>query len=102
MKYKDFLSLWLSAEEDTDLNTFIAEEGCPPCLGDNAAEIMTAIHTVANSDNPIKALSEYAYSVSAISRDYCIPLRTLQGWCGKERSCPDYATKLLAYAVLNK
>lgn len=35
-------------------------------------------------------------SQSAFARAACIPLRTMQNWCGSQRNCPDYIRFLLA------
>lgn len=45
----------------------------------------------------VRELAESAgLSQSAFARAACIPLRTMQNWCGAQRNCPDYIRFLLA------
>ena len=46
-----------------------------------------------------KIISDAKLNRTAFSREYGIPLRTLEDWCRKKRTPPDYVLDLLRFRV---
>ena len=47
-------------------------------------------------------LTEYNISQSQFSREFEIPLRTVQNWVSGERKPPDYLLNLIEFKLKNK
>lgn len=47
-------------------------------------------------------LAEHNISQSQFSREFEIPLRTVQNWVSGERKPPDYLLKLIEFKLKNK
>lgn len=102
MTYHEFYGLYLSATDSKDFDTFVAEEGLPPCFADYPDDkimpIFKAIwelHT-----NPIKAIKKATgFTSHDFSRYYNIPTRTIDDWARGERTPPEYVVIMLAYCA---
>ncbi len=104
MTDKLFYSLWLDAIEQPDVDMYIGEYGYPNWFddistdADEVVKILKNIHHVAHIS--IRTLiSESGLNQSSFARRFCIPLRTVQDWCGERRECPPYI-KLMAAEIL--
>jgi hypothetical protein len=102
MTYFDYLSYIEDAKQYAATDMFIAAFGYPadcPYTPEELTDTLTVIWDVAHED--IAALF-FGKNLSALSRKYNIPLRTLQDWqCGK-RTPPLYILQLLGFAMICK
>lgn len=76
--------------------TLSVPDNAPGCVDlDAETERLSRFWDVAHMT--VRELAESAgLSQSAFARAACIPLRTMQNWCGSQRNCPDYIRFLLA------
>lgn len=99
MKFELFKELYSEAlEDDTTLEYFIAERGWQDWMEeydtDQVANLLSRIYYLAN--NPLKDTREV--SRAEFSRQYAIPIRTLENWDTEKRAAPAYVKLLLDYA----
>lgn len=98
MKFELFKQLYSEALEDTTLEYFIAERGWQDWMEeyepDKVADILNYIYYLAN--NPLK--DTRSVSRAEFSRQYSIPVRTLQDWDLGNRNAPEYVKLLLDFA----
>ncbi len=103
MKYQDFYSLYLSATDSKDFETFVAEEGLPPCFADYPDEkimpIFKAIWALRN--NPTRGIKTVCgLTNKAISGRYHIPIRTIENRLANNDVVRNvYDAIMLAYCV---
>ena len=85
-------------EDDTTLEYFIAERGWQDWMEgytpDEVAELLGRIYHLAN--NPLKDTREV--SRAEFSRQYAIPVRTLQDWDLEVSGSPKYVKLLIDFA----
>ena len=98
MKFELFKELYSEALEDTTLEYFIAERGWQDWMDgyktEEVAELLTRIYHLAN--NPLKETRKM--SRAEFSRQYNIPIRTLQDWDLGNRNAPEYVKMLIDFA----
>lgn len=98
MKFELFKELYSEALEDTTLEYFIAERGWQDWMDDykpdEVVNILNHIYRLAN--NPLKETRKM--SRAEFSRQYNIPIRTLQDWDLKNRNAPGYVKMLIDFA----
>ena len=95
MKDKLFNKLWKDAISQPSKELYLNEYGYPDWFDEispNPSEVMDIlgkIHDVAHMSmrDIIKAVG---LSQTSFADKFCVPLRTVQGWCIGERKCPDY------------
>ena len=105
MTFETFYSLTLDATEFTDPEAFAAECGgsIPEDLPvDQLLAILTDVYAYAHDRSMATIRSMTDLNRTAFSRDYRIPIRTLESWEAGVRACPPYVLDLLAYAVINR
>lgn len=92
-----FQTLWNAALEADDCEAYVAEYETDPGLKNykivQRKEKLEKIWTVAHT--PIKdMIAQVGLNQSSFGRLFCVPLRTVQGWCSSaekaSRGCPDY------------
>lgn len=97
MKFSLFKELYSEALEDTTLEFFIAERGWQEWMDDytpdEVANLLSCIYRLAN--NPLKDTRQV--SRAEFSRQYGIPVRTLQDWDLGNRSAPEYVKLLIDF-----
>ena len=105
MKYIDystFVKLYGEAQKKTNLDLFIAESGQQDWMIDfgpsGAFKTMEEIFFLSKS-SLAEIRKRYGYSRVGLSRKYCIPARTLQGWDDGNRTAPEYVTLMLCYTL---
>ena len=103
MKYQEFYSLYLSAADSRDFESFVAEEGLPPCFAEYPDErilpIFKAIWEL--RDNPIRGIKKVCNLTNQyLSSKYGIPIKTVEAWLAGTRVSPEYVSILLTYCVL--
>lgn len=101
MTYDRFTNYLRDAAEIGDEERFRAEVGYPADMlysPEDYIKIMHIIHIAACGT--FKDLVEDR-NMSAFSRYYGIPYRTLQHWVSGERSAPPYVMQLIAFAMIN-
>ena len=105
MTFETFYALTLDASEFTDPEAFAAECGgsIPEDLPvDQLLAILADVYAYAHERSMATIRAMTGLSRIAFSRDYRIPLRTLESWEAGVRACPPYVLDLLAYAVINR
>lgn len=102
MRFELFKELYDEALEITSLELFIAERGWQDWMGDyhpdEVVTLLSRIYQLAN--NPLKDTREV--SRAEFSRQYGIPVRTLQDWDLGNRSAPEYVKVLIDFAQFSK
>lgn len=104
INYSIFVRLYNEAEQEENLDIYIAERGWQEWMGneDNAEEVISllqAIHRTARSDiSSLRKLLEI--SQIEMVRTYDIPRNTLQQWENGKREPTEHVRKLLSYAVI--
>lgn len=95
MTDKLFYKLWKDALAKPDKEMYIHEYGYPEYFDEisedpaEVVEILGKIHDVAHMS--VRDILEYSgLSQGAVSRKFCIPLRTVENWATDVRQCPDY------------
>lgn len=98
MKFELFKTLYEEAIEYDDLEYYIAERGWQEWMDEYSAEeiagILNRIYRLAK--NPLKDTREV--SRAEFSRQYDIPIRTLENWDDGSREMPCYLKTLIDYA----
>ncbi|HEL2413265.1 TPA: hypothetical protein TZW92_001830 [Streptococcus suis] len=100
MNFKLFSRLYSEALECETLELFISERGWQGWMegfeSDQIVEVLSKIYSLANSD----LSSSRAMSRAEFSRQYYIPIRTLEDWDSSKRTAPIYVKLLLDYTLL--
>lgn len=99
MKDKDFFVIWGNALKNGDRDAFISNWSPSSILGDpddsNVADEIGKIWDIAHMT--VRDLcSRAGIGQSELSRKFCIPLRTVQNWCGGQNPCPPYIVLMMA------
>lgn len=98
MKFELFKQLYLEVTESENLEYYIAERGWQDWMNeysvDETAEVLKDIYSLATSD--LKDTRDM--SRAEFSRQYDIPVRTLEDWDNNKRTPPKYVKMLLDYA----
>ena len=105
MTFETFYSLALDATEFTDPEAFAAECGgsIPDELPvDQLLAVLADVYAYAHDRSMTTIRAMTGLSRIAFSREYRIPLRTLESWEAGVRACPPYVLDLLAYAVITR
>lgn len=98
MTYQDFCELIAVAVQCDDFDAFtamVAANGVPVSRGQ-----VIYIWGFARSQTIDAIRSLAGLSRANCSREYGIPLRTLEAWAFGTRTPPEYTLRLLAYAVM--
>lgn len=102
MKYQEFYGLYSSAVESKDFESFVAEEGLPPCFADYPDDKILPIFEAVWGlrENPIKGIKKATgFTSQNICDGYHIPVRTINDWARGERTPPEYVSITLAYCI---
>lgn len=98
MKFELFKELYDEALGTASLDLYIAERGWQDWMeeykSDEVADILNHIYYLAN--NPLKETRKT--SRAEFSRQYNIPIRTLQDWDLGNRNAPEYVKMLIDFA----
>lgn len=97
MDFELFKQLYSEALESPSLELYIGERGWQDWMDsyDSPDEILTTIHTLANS-----TLAESrTVSRAEFARRFDIPVRTLEDWDSGKRIAPAYVKKLIDYTI---
>lgn len=102
MKFDLFKQLYSEAlEEGQEFDYYIADRGYQDWMDDydpqEVADILSRIYELAN--NPLKDTRNMARA--EFSREYSIPIRTLEDWDLGKRTPPVYIKLLLDFAQFN-
>ena len=110
MTYTAFKNLICEAQEQPDLDLYIAERGYQDCwmtpyTPDQILGILTDIHTCVRSGNFSAIVSVSGLSRRAFAIKHGIPVRTADNWASvavvNQHSAPEYVTHLLLFAVIS-
>ena len=100
--YKHFAEIVSACEEQPDLAVFLAEYGIPKWILNEvtdsetqAMELITAIHTVVHM-TAAELVKASGMSQTRFASRFMIPLRTVQNWCGGQRTMPRYEKFMFA------
>lgn len=96
MTEKEFNKAWKDALKQKDKTLYLKEQKTN--YGDNynpmVEKKLDAIHYVAHI--PFKdIIKQTGYTQTDFAIKYCIPLRTIESWCGETRKCNDYVKLLI-------
>ena len=98
MKFELFKELYLEAAESENLEHYIDERGWQDWMNEysveETAEVLKDIYNLATND--LKDTRDVARA--GFSRQYDIPVRTLEDWDNNKRTPPQYVKTLLNYA----
>lgn len=100
MKDKDFFAIWCNALKVGDRDAFISNRSLSSIFvdsdnGKNMADEIGKIWDVAHMT--VRDLCNRAdIGQSELSKKFCIPLRTVQNWCGGQNQCPPYIVLMMA------
>lgn len=100
--YPTFVRLYEEASGYSNLDMYVAERGWQEWMDeydvDAISEILEKIYTM--SGMSIHDLREFiGRSRTEMSRQYRIPLRSLENWDAGNRVPPEYVATLIAYAI---
>lgn len=104
MTDKQFFNIYRAALAQPDVDMFIGECRYHDYFDDVAAEpdeiaaVLRNIHHVAHMTIR-ELIAEAGLTQTAFAQRFCIPLRTVQNWCGGQNKCTDY-DKLMAAEIL--
>ncbi|MCH5206891.1 MAG: hypothetical protein J1F09_08040 [Oscillospiraceae bacterium] len=81
---------------------FLGEVGYPADLDLSADGLIAAISIIAAvTDGDFKRLVDLSgLKMTDFSRKFAIPYRTVQDWCSKDRTPPEYLPMLIGYAMI--
>lgn len=104
INYSTFVRLYNEAEQEEDLDIYIAERGWQDWMGteDNAESVISmlkAIHSTVQLDFA-QLRNMLKFSPVEMTQKYNIPSRTRQHWESGEREPADHVRKLLSYAIV--
>lgn len=102
LDYTIFAKLYSEAKDYSDADMYIAERGWQEWMDDFCAEevvkILNATYRI--GDMSIEEMrKKLGYSRAEMSKEYRIPIRTLENWDAGKRNPPEYVTSLIAYTV---
>ena len=102
IKYQRFKEIVTEAEAQPDQAVFLAEYGIPEWVlsevtddQKQAVEMIKNIHKITHI-KPRELISESGMSQTRFAERFMIPLRTVQNWCGGQRTMPRYEKFMLA------
>ena len=102
MKDKHFNLIWNEAINSDDRAAFISEWSISSIWGDQDDD------GIAKTAGQIGKIWDVAHMTvrdlcnragigqTEMSRKFCIPLRTVQNWCGRQNQCPSYVILMMA------
>ena len=100
--YKKFQEIVYAAEVQPDQDLFLAEYGVPKWIlndvtdsEEQAVELITTIHTVVHM-TAAELVKASGMSQTKFAERFMIPLRTVQNWCGEQRTMPRYEKFMFA------
>lgn len=100
--YKRFQEIVYAAEEQPDQDLFLAEYGIPEWVlsevtndEKQAVELITRIHTVVHMTSA-ELVKTSGMTQTKFAERFMIPLRTVQNWCGGQRTMPRYVKFMFA------
>ena len=102
MNDKKFCLIWNDALKSDDSDAFISEWSLSSMWGDQdddgIAKIAAGIGNIWDvAHMSVRDLcSRVGIGQSELSRRFCIPLRTVQNWCGGQNPCPPYVVLMMA------
>jgi len=85
MTREQFNEVWTRAIENPDINDFIREQGT---MNDDLYQL----HALAHMD--MKELVRMVGTQNDFATTFCIPVKTVNGWCSK-RPCPSYVRMMI-------
>lgn len=102
IKYQRFKEIVTEAEAQPDQAVFLAEYGIPEWILNEvtndekqAVELITRIHTVVHM-TPAELVKTSGMTQTKFAARFMIPLRTVQNWCGGQRTMPRYEKFMFA------
>lgn len=103
--YPTFARLYEEASGYSNLDMYVAERGWQEWMDkydvDAISDILEKIYTI--SGLSIHDLREWSgYYLAEMSRQYRIPLRSLENWDAGNRVPPEYVVTLIAYAIFTE
>lgn len=105
INYELFLILYDEAKQYNSLEWFISERGWQEWMNDFEVEIIAKILEIIYeySRCTIKDIrSKLDISRASFSREYSIPLRTIEDWDAEKSKIPEYTEKLIKYTLFIK
>lgn len=100
--YKRFREIVYAAEEQPNQDLFLAEYGVPKWIlkevtndEKQAVEIIKKIHHITHI-KPRDLIAESGLTQTRFAERFMIPLRTVQNWCGGQRTMPRYVKFMFA------
>lgn len=102
IKYQRFKEIVTEAEAQPDQSVFLAEYGIPEWIlsevtndEKQAVEIIKKIHHITHI-KPRDLIAESGLTQTRFAKRFMIPLRTVQNWCGGQRTMPRYVKFMFA------
>lgn len=103
IKYQRFKEIVTEAEAQPDQAVFLAEYGIPEWILNEvtdsevqaAVDLITAIHTVVHMTSA-ELVRTSGMTQTKFAERFMIPLRTVQNWCGGQRTMPRYEKFMFA------
>ena len=99
---KRFLEIVSACEEQPNQDLFLAEYGVPKWIlkevtndEKQAVEIIKKIHHITHI-KPRDLIAESGLTQTRFAERFMIPLRTVQNWCGGQRTMPRYEKFMFA------
>lgn len=102
MNDKNFNLIWHDALKSADRSAFVSEWSLYSIWGDQddkgVAKIKDEIGKIWDVCHmTVRDLcNNIGIGQSELSRKFCIPLRTVQNWCGGQNPCPPYVVLMMA------
>lgn len=100
--YRHFQEIVSACEEQSDQDLFLAECGVPDWILNEvtndekqAVEMITTIHTVVHM-TAAELVKASGMSQTKFAARFMIPLRTVQNWCGGQRTMRRYEKFMFA------
>lgn len=102
INYKRFQEIIYAAEEQPDQAVFLAEYGIPEWIltevtndEEKAVEMIKNIHHITHITAK-NLIAESGLTQTRFAERFMIPLRTVQNWCGGQRTMPRYVKFMFA------
>lgn len=103
MEYNLFVTLYGEASEMNEFH-FLADRGWQEWMSnysdDELGKILLLIHELARKSIKEKR-EKLEISRTQMSRDFCIPVRTLENWENGYGDIPPYVEIMIAYIIFN-
>jgi len=101
--YQNFRSLILDAADCENEEQYVAEAGSSVYADMDAAEIVTLLHRIwlCHTGGLAALRKALGLSRAELSREYGIPIRTLENWDAGVADPPKYVLDLIAFALLS-